>query len=278
MAKIYKIHPETPQARVLEQVVQELRQGAVMLYPTDTVYAIGCDMVSKDAIQRVRQMKRMSNDKPLTFLCPSLSNIANYAVVTDSAYRTMKSLIPGPYTFILPATKLVPKLVLNPKRKTTGIRVPDHQICQALLTSLGNPIISSSAPYLSANPGQNQPSAADDLDLEPNEYYPKPTSGKGKSKSAKNAYKSTSSADQDNYGNDDPSNQESKFVSPGHRSASSNIYELSQVELFDYFDKLVDIIIDDGSQNRAGVSTILDMTGPTPELIRQGAGDVSFLF
>ncbi len=273
MAKIYKIHPETPQARVLEQVVQELRQGAVMLYPTDTVYAIGCDMVSKDAIQRVRQMKRMSNDKPLTFLCPSLSNIANYAVVTDSAYRTMKSLIPGPYTFILPATKLVPKLVLNPKRKTTGIRVPDHQICQALLTSLGNPIISSSA-----NLGQNQPSAADDLDLELNEYYPKPTSGKGKTKSAKNAYKSTSSADLDNYDNDSPSSQGAKFVSPGHRSSSSNIYELSQVELFDYFDKLVDIIIDDGSQNRAGVSTILDMTGPTPELIRQGAGDVSFLF
>jgi tRNA threonylcarbamoyl adenosine modification protein (Sua5/YciO/YrdC/YwlC family) len=116
-----------------------------MLYPSDTVYAIGCDMNSKSALERVRRIKQLSNDKPLTFLCSSLSNIAQYALVNDSAYRIMKSLIPGPYTFLLPATKLVPRLVQNPKRKTTGIRVPDHQICQSLLQVLGNPIISTSA-------------------------------------------------------------------------------------------------------------------------------------
>ena len=116
-----------------------------MLYPTDTVYAIGCDLHSKSAIERVRKIKQSSNDKPLTFLCSSLSNIAQYAQVSDNAYRLMKRLIPGPYTFILNGTKLVPKLVMNPKRKTTGIRVPDNSICQALLKTLGNPIISTSA-------------------------------------------------------------------------------------------------------------------------------------
>ena len=119
-----------------------------MLYPTDTVYAIGCDLHSKSAIERVRKIKQQSNDKPLTFLCPSLSNIAQYAVVNDVAYRIMRRLIPGPYTFLLPITKLVPKLVMNPKRKTTGIRVPDNAVCQALLSTLGNPIISASAHVL----------------------------------------------------------------------------------------------------------------------------------
>ncbi|HTL90134.1 MAG TPA: L-threonylcarbamoyladenylate synthase, partial [Leptolyngbya sp.] len=133
MATVYKLHPENPQTRSIDQIVAALRNGAVMLYPTDTVYAIGCDLNSKTAVQRVRQLKQMANDKPLTFLCSSLSDIAQYAVVTDRAYRIMRSLIPGSYTFLLPATKLVPKLVMNPKRKTTGIRVPDHAVCQALL-------------------------------------------------------------------------------------------------------------------------------------------------
>ncbi|MEO1401081.1 MAG: L-threonylcarbamoyladenylate synthase [Cyanobacteria bacterium J06635_1] len=151
MATLYELHPDNPQSRIVEQVCKKLHSGAVMLYPTDTVYAIGCDLQSKAAIQRVRQLKQGGNDKngasnkPLTFLCPSLSNIAQYAYVSDPAYRTMRHLIPGPYTFILPATKLVPKLVMNPKRKTSGIRVPDHAICQLLLETLGNPIISTSA-------------------------------------------------------------------------------------------------------------------------------------
>ena len=145
MATIYKLHPDNPQARGVDQIVEALRSGAVMLYPTDTVYAIGCDLNSKSAVQRVRQLKQLANDKPLTFMCPSLSNIAQYAIVTDQAYRLMRSLVPGSYTFLLPATKLVPKLVMNPKRKTTGIRVPDHPVCQALLERLGNPIISTSA-------------------------------------------------------------------------------------------------------------------------------------
>ncbi len=145
MAKLYELHPKNPQRRTIEQIVSALQSGAVMLYPTDTVYAIGCDLSNKSAIQKVRRIKQLSNEKPLTFLCSSLSNIAQYAQVSDRAYRIMKHLIPGPYTFLLPATKLVPKLVMSPKRKTTGIRVPDRLICQELLQALGNPIISSSA-------------------------------------------------------------------------------------------------------------------------------------
>ncbi len=145
MATVYKIHPSTPQSRKIEVVRDALRQGAIVLYPTDTVYAIGCDLESKAAIQRVRQLKRLANEKPLTFLCSSLSNIAAYAQVSDPAYRLIRRLIPGPYTFLLPASREVPKLVMSPKRRTTGIRVPSHILCQRLLESLGNPIISTSA-------------------------------------------------------------------------------------------------------------------------------------
>ena len=145
MATLYELHPQNPQRRTVEQIAKELQQGAVMLYPTDTVYAIGCDLNSKSAVQKVRQIKQMANDKPLTFLCSSLSNIASYARVSDRAYRIMKHLVPGSYTFLLPATKSVPKLVMSPKRKTTGIRVPDNPICQELLQALENPIISTSA-------------------------------------------------------------------------------------------------------------------------------------
>ncbi|MBW4464133.1 MAG: threonylcarbamoyl-AMP synthase [Pegethrix bostrychoides GSE-TBD4-15B] len=146
MATVYQLHSTNPQTYQVAQICKALQAGAVILYPTDTVYAIGCDLNSKSAIERLRRIKQLSNDKPLTFLCPSLSNIAAYAQVSDAAYRLIKRLIPGTYTFLLPATKLVPRLVMSPKRKTTGIRVPDHPISQALLNGLGNPIISTSAP------------------------------------------------------------------------------------------------------------------------------------
>ncbi|MEO0688001.1 MAG: L-threonylcarbamoyladenylate synthase [Cyanobacteria bacterium J06649_11] len=145
MAKIFTLHPDNPQNRRIEDIIAALKTGAVMLYPTDTVYAIGCDLNVKSAVQRVRQIKQLANEKPLTFLCPSLSNVATYAYVNNAAYRIMKHLIPGTYTFLLPATKLVPRLVQNPKRKTTGIRVPDNAVCLSLLKALGNPIISTSA-------------------------------------------------------------------------------------------------------------------------------------
>ncbi|MDF5714956.1 MAG: L-threonylcarbamoyladenylate synthase [Rhizonema sp. NSF051] len=145
MAKIFQLHPDNPQVRRIEEIQAVLQRGAVMLYPTDTVYAIGCDLNAKSAVEKVRKIKQLANDKPLTFLCSSLSDVATYAYVSDPAYRLMKRLIPGAYTFLLPATKLVPRLVQNPKRKTTGIRVPDNTVCLALLKALKNPIISTSA-------------------------------------------------------------------------------------------------------------------------------------
>ncbi|KPQ36138.1 MAG: tRNA threonylcarbamoyl adenosine modification protein, Sua5/YciO/YrdC/YwlC family [Phormidesmis priestleyi Ana] len=165
MAKIYNIHPTTPQTREIEALIEDLRRGAVMLYPTDTVYAIGCDLNAKKAIEKVRQLKQIANDKPLTFLCYSLSNIASYAHVSDPAYRIIKHLIPGPYTFLLPATKAVPRLVLNPKRRTTGIRVPKSPICNALLESLGNPVISTSALSVVRNSTEDDIEALSKADL-----------------------------------------------------------------------------------------------------------------
>ncbi|PSN20564.1 threonylcarbamoyl-AMP synthase [filamentous cyanobacterium CCP5] len=145
MTTIYKIHPQTPQKQKIAAVAKALHQGAIVLYPTDTVYAIGCSLEDKSAIERVRRLKQSANDKPLTFLCDSLSNIAAYAHVEDAAYKIIRKLIPGPYTFLLPATKQVPRLVMSPKRRTTGIRVPEHAISQSLMQGLGNPIISTSA-------------------------------------------------------------------------------------------------------------------------------------
>ncbi len=211
MATLYELHPDTPQPRRIEEIEDALRNGAVMLYPTDTVYAIGCDLNVKSAVERVRRIKRLSNDKPLTFLCSSLSNIASYALVSDPAYRIMKHLIPGPYTFLLPATKLVPRLVMDPKRKTTGIRVPDQTICLSLIEALGHPIISTSA-YLPSEDGST----------------PIPTIETGR--------------------------------------------QIDKAELFDRWDKLIDIIIDDTSNPGYQVSTILDLTEGVPKLVREGLG------
>jgi tRNA threonylcarbamoyl adenosine modification protein (Sua5/YciO/YrdC/YwlC family) len=145
MATRYTIHLENPQTRLVDQVVDQLQRGAVMLYPTDTVYAIGCDINSKAGQQRIRKIRNLPDNKPLTFVASSISQISDYAKISDSAYQIIRQLVPGPYTFLLPATKLVPNLVLNSKRTTTGIRVPDHFLCQLLIAELGNPLISMSA-------------------------------------------------------------------------------------------------------------------------------------
>lgn len=144
-ATTYTLHPVTPQVQKINQVVQTLREGGVLLYPTDTGFALGCDLSNKDAIQRVRAIRNLPDNKPLTFLCESLTNIAEFAKVSNAAYKIIKRLIPGPYTFVLPASRSVPRYAQDPKRKTTGIRVPDNGLCSALLRELGTPIISISA-------------------------------------------------------------------------------------------------------------------------------------
>ena len=204
MSERFVLHPASPQMRLIDEIVDRLRHGAVMLYPTDTVYAIGCDINHKAGHERIRRIRKLSEDKPLTFVTSSLSDISEYAHISDTAYHIMRHLVPGPYTFLLPASKLVPKLVMNPRRKTTGIRVPSNAICQMMIRELGNPLISMSARL----PEYEQAETLDDL--------------------------------------------------------------------IEQFDNLVDIIIDDEEVYRSPytdmISTMIDLTGEVPTIVREGLG------
>jgi tRNA threonylcarbamoyl adenosine modification protein (Sua5/YciO/YrdC/YwlC family) len=138
------INAEHPEPRKIRQAVDVLRAGGVIAYPTGTVIGFGCDLFNKKAIDRVRVIKGAPKDKPFSFLCADLSEIARYAHVPDVAYRLMRRLVPGPYTFVLRATREVPRLCQD-RRKTVGIRVPEHPVAQAILAELGGPIITTSA-------------------------------------------------------------------------------------------------------------------------------------
>jgi tRNA threonylcarbamoyl adenosine modification protein (Sua5/YciO/YrdC/YwlC family) len=140
---ILSVHKDNPQLRLIRKAVEVLRDGGLIIYPTDTVYGLGCDLYNKHAIERIYEIKHRDKKQPLSFVCADLKDISRYALVTDYAYRTMKRLLPGPYTFILQASRLVPKIIL-PKRQTTGIRVPDNRICLMLVQEFGQPIISTS--------------------------------------------------------------------------------------------------------------------------------------
>lgn len=141
--EFFELHPDNPQLRYINKAIQTLKEGGIIIYPTDTVYGIGCDIFNKDALNRIKEIKNDPEIKLLSFICPGLKNIAKYAKVSDYAYKTMKRLLPGPYTFILPAAKLVPKKLWT-KRKKVGIRIPNNQIALKLVEELGNPIISTS--------------------------------------------------------------------------------------------------------------------------------------
>lgn len=139
-----KINPINPQERHILRITEILKKGGIIAYPTDTFYGIGCDIMNKKAIEKIYRLRQRNKNKPFSFICSSLKNISLYAKVSNYAYKTMKRLLPGPYTFILEGSKLVPKIMLT-KRKTAGIRVPDHAICIELVRNLGNPILSTSA-------------------------------------------------------------------------------------------------------------------------------------
>jgi len=147
MALHIRIHPETPQPRLVRQVVEALDQGAVIVYPTDTIYGLGCSIRHQKSIERIARIKRIDPAKAnLSFICPDLSDLSKYARQLDTPqYRLLKKYLPGPYTFILNASREVPK-ILQTKKSTIGLRVPDHPIAQMLLQELGNPILSASLP------------------------------------------------------------------------------------------------------------------------------------
>jgi tRNA threonylcarbamoyl adenosine modification protein (Sua5/YciO/YrdC/YwlC family) len=153
VAQYFVIHPETPQPRLIRQAAEIIRAGGVVVYPTDATYALGCLIGDKGALDRIRHIRGLDESHQLTLVCRDLSEIASYAKVGNAHYRLLKSLTPGPYTFILPATKQVPRRVQHPKRKTIGIRVPHNAILQALLTELGEPLMSTTLQL----PGDEQP-------------------------------------------------------------------------------------------------------------------------
>jgi len=148
---LVEINPENPQLRLIQPLIERLRDGAIICYPTDTGYGVGCDLFHQKAIKRLMQIKKRPEGKPFSFMCSSLKDISEYAHVSNRAYRLMKKNLPGAYTFVLPGSKLVPKIMAT-RQKTVGIRVPAHPICQLLLETLGNPLVNTSIPVAGDHP------------------------------------------------------------------------------------------------------------------------------
>jgi tRNA threonylcarbamoyl adenosine modification protein (Sua5/YciO/YrdC/YwlC family) len=200
---LININTQNPQKKDISKIAEILRDGGVIAYPTDTIYGIGCDIFSKKGIEKIYQIKGRDKKKPLSFICSDLSHISQFAKVPNYAYRIMKRLLPGPYTFILEASSEVPRMLV-PKRKTVGIRVPDNEIALSIVRELGNPIISTSA----------------------------------------------------------------------NLSGENVISDPADIEVI--LGKQLDAIIDGGVLS-GDPSTVIDLTGNSPEIIRKGAGDYSWI-
>ncbi|MFQ5469415.1 MAG: L-threonylcarbamoyladenylate synthase [Gammaproteobacteria bacterium] len=199
------IHPENPQLRLISQVVATIRHGGVVAYPTDSSYALGCHIGDKNSMERIRRIRNLDARHDFTLMCRDLSEIATYAMVTNQSFRLIKSLTPGPYTFILKASREVPRRLQNPKRKTIGLRVPDNRITQALLEALGEPMMSVT------------------------------------------------------------------LTLPGETMPLTEPYEFSE-----RLENQIDVVIDGGNCGHEP-TTVIDLVGDVPELVRRGKGDSSFL-
>jgi tRNA threonylcarbamoyl adenosine modification protein (Sua5/YciO/YrdC/YwlC family) len=203
MGQLIEIHPDNPQPRRIAEVVRAVIDGGLVVYPTDSSYALGARIGDKSALERLRRLRRLEKNHLFTLVCRDLSEIASHARVANQNYRWLRALTPGPYTFILPATKHVPKRLQHPRRRTIGIRVPTHPVCRALLEALGEPLISTTMQL----PGQSEP-----------------------------------------------------MTEP--------------FEIYEAVESQVEIVIDSGPGGRIPTS-VLDLTGPAPEVVRVGLGDVS---
>ncbi len=200
MSQFLVLHPTHPQQRLITRACEIIRAGGIAVYPTDTTYAIGCHLGDKAALDRIRQIRRLDDHHHFTLACRDLSEIATYARVDNPSFRLLKQLTPGPYTFLLPATREAPRRLVHPRRRTIGLRVPDHPILGALLATLGEPIMTTTAQL------------PDD---------------------------------------DDP--------------------ETDPERLRERLGRLVDVILDGGACGLQA-TTILDLTGPVPEVVRPGLG------
>jgi len=198
-----RVHPENPQLRLINQAAEHIRSGGVVIYPTDSCYALGCEIGNKSAMDRIRRIRELGDDHNFTLICRDLSELSSYAKVDNQVFRRLKSLTPGPYTFILEASREVPRRLQHPKRKSIGLRVPEHPIAQALLSAMDGPMMSVTLSL----PGEDEPLT-------------------------------------------DPE------------------------EMVDQLDKLVDLLID-GGWGGYEPSTVIDLTGDVPVVVRRGVGDPS---
>ena len=205
MSQYFQIHPENPQKRLLRQAVDIVRDGGVVVYPTDSSYAIGCLLDDKTAMERIQRIRQLNDKHNFTLLCRDLSEISHYAQVDNINYRLLKTLTPGAYTFILKATREVPRRLQNPKRKTIGIRIPDHVVAQAFLQELNAPLVSSTL-------------------ILPNEDLP-----------------------------------------------MTDPYQIRV-----YLEHQVDLVMDGGFCGH-DPTTVIDLTGERPAILRQGKGDIDWL-
>jgi tRNA threonylcarbamoyl adenosine modification protein (Sua5/YciO/YrdC/YwlC family) len=201
MAQFFQIHPDNPQHRLIVQAADIIRKGGIVVYPTDSAYALGCHIGDKNALDRIRALRNLDKNHNFTLMCRDLSELATYARVDNQVYRLIKNHTPGAYTFILEATAEVPRRLMHPKRKTIGLRVPDNPIALALLEELGEPIMTSS------------------------------------------------------------------FLMPGDDYPMTDPYDIR-----DSHQHQVDLIIDGGYCGLES-TTVIDLTGDVPELVRQGKGD-----
>jgi len=202
VAQFFQVHPENPQGRLISQAADIVSAGGVIVFPTDSAYAIGCRLGDKLAVERIRALRQLDKHHNFTLMCRDLSELASYAKVDNQMFRLLKNHTPGPYTFIMPATAEVPRRLLHPKRRTIGLRVPDNAIVQALLEVLGEPLMSCS------------------------------------------------------------------LIMPGDEQPLTDPYDIR-----DTLEHQVELVIDGGFCGLEA-TTVLDLTGEEPELIRQGCGEV----
>ncbi|NMO36377.1 threonylcarbamoyl-AMP synthase [Streptomyces sp. GMY01] len=157
MAKYFDVHPDNPQPRALRQVADSLREGALIAYPTDSCYALGCRLGSRDGVERIRAIRRLDDRHHFTLVCEDFAQLGQFVRIDNDVFRAIKASTPGSYTFILPATREVPRMLQHPKKKTVGVRIPDHAVARALVAELGEPLLSSTLLL----PGEDEPMTQD---------------------------------------------------------------------------------------------------------------------